>query len=216
MAANADYVELDARQSADGTLYCLHDDTLDRTTDAVSLLGRKKIRLREVHDADVARLDAGAWFKPRFAGERLPTLAAALDAIQASSRTLLEHKDGPADAYARLLREKRLVGRLIVQSFDWSFLADLHRLEPGQPLAALGDKAFDEQRWTRLPATGANIVAWKHTDISAELVAELHKRGHNVFAWTADEPSDWRRLADIGIDGIITNRPGALIEWLRE
>ena len=214
LAAKADYVELDARPSADGTLYCLHDETLDRTTDAVSLLERKKIRIREVRDADLARLDAGAWFKPQFAGERLPTLAAALDLIQAESRTLLEHKDGPADAYVRLLRDKRLIGKLIVQSFDWGFLADLHRLEPRQPLAALGDKTFDEQRWARLARTGAKLVAWKHTDLTADLVAELRRRGYGVFAWTADEPHEWQRLAGFGIDGIITNRPAALITWL--
>jgi len=214
--AGADLVELDARQTADGTLVCLHDETLDRTTDAVQVFGRKKVLLREVRDAELTRLEAGMWFDPPVRGERIPTLAEALDCIQAGSRTLLEHKDGPAAAYARLLREKKLVGRLVVQSFNWDFLRDLHRLEPRQPLAALGEKVLDESRWTRLAATGARTVAWKHTDITPELIAEARRRRLAVWAWTVDEPKDWERLVEAGIDGIITNRPGPLRHWLQQ
>ncbi len=214
LSAGADYVELDARLSADGTLYCLHDETLDRTTNAVRVLGRAKVKLKDVHDAQLAELDAGGWFDRRFAGERLPTLAAALDAIQAKGRTLLEHKDGPAEAYARLLREKELVGRLTVQSFDWKFLADLHKIEPKQPLAALGDKKYDEAKRRTISSTGAKIVAWKHTDLTPELLAEFRRMGLAVWVWTADEAEDWERVVAMGVEGIITNRPGPLAAWL--
>jgi glycerophosphoryl diester phosphodiesterase len=204
------YVELDARLSADGTLYVLHDDTLDRTTDAGAVMKREKILLRQVPDKTVNQLDAGSWFGSGFAGERLPTLAAALDVIQAGSRTLLEQKDGPADLYARLLEEKHLVGQLVVQSFDWKFLEALHQLEPRQPLAALGGKELTAEGLARLAASGATIVAWNHTDLTAPMVADLHRRGYKVWAWTADKPADWQRLLDCGVDGIITNVPGQL------
>ena len=214
IAAKADYVELDTRISADGTIYCLHDETLDRTSNAVKLMGGEKIQFRQLTDAQINALDAGSWFAAQFAGERIPRLSDALDLIQADSRTLLERKAGSAESHARMLHEKNLVGKLIVQSFDWKFLEDLHKLEPNQPLAVLGDKAFDEKRWSGLPATGARIVAWKHADLSADLIAQLHSRGYQVFAWTADELVDWQRLAAVGIDGIITNRPGQLRQAL--
>ncbi len=215
-AMRVDYVELDARPSADGTLYVLHDKTLDRTTNAVRVIGRAKVAIRDLHDGQINELDAGSWFDERYAGERVPTLAAALDAIQAKSRTLLEHKDGPAEAYARLLRDKRLVNKLIVQSFDWNFLADLHRLEPSQTLAALGDKELTQEKWAKLPATGARIVAWAYKDLPAEQITRLHQHKYKVFAWTVDEPADWQRLVSDGIDGIITNRPAALKAWLAQ
>jgi glycerophosphoryl diester phosphodiesterase len=211
-----DYVELDARPSADGTLYILHDKTLDRTTNAVRVIGRAKVAIKDLHDGQVDELDAGSWDDERYAGERVPTLAAALDVIQARSKTLLEHKEGSAAAYLRLLREKHLVGRLIVQSFDWKFLADMHKLEPRQPLGALGSKEFDAAKRAQLPATGATMIAWEHKDLTAELVKEFHGMKYKVFAWTPDEPADWERLVGFGVDGIITNRPAALKAWLAE
>ncbi len=216
IAADADYVELDTRVSADDTLYCLHDETLDRTSNAVQLLGGEKIRLCQLSDPQIDALDSGSWFDAGYAGERVPKLSDALDLIQADARTLLERKSGSAESHARMLREKQLIGKLIVQSFDWKFLEDLHRLEPTQPLAVLGDKAFDAARWAGLPATGAGIVAWKHTDLDADLIARLHARGYQVFAWTVDELADWQRLAAAGIDGIITNRPGQLRQAIRD
>ncbi len=215
VAAGADMVELDARLSADGTLYCLHDATLDRTTNVKAVLGGEKVRLQDVPDADVGRLDAGSWSDARFAGERVPTLADALDVIQKKSRTLLEHKDGTAEEYVRLLREQRLVGKLVVQSFDWAFLEQYSALEPAQPLGALGSKELDEARLAKLSATGARIVGWRYTDLNGDLSARLHEAGYRVWAWTVNETADWEQLLGWGIDGIITDRPGDLRQWLR-
>ncbi|MBP7936724.1 MAG: glycerophosphodiester phosphodiesterase [Phycisphaerae bacterium] len=216
IAAKANYVELDAQPSADGTLYCLHDSTLDRTTDAVKLFGRKKVPLKEISDQDLARLDAGRWFNEKYAGERLPTLAAALDTIQAQSKTLLERKAGTAQSYAKILREKNMIDKLIVQAFDWKFLEDLHKLQPTQTLGALGEKAMDDKKWTQLQASGAKLVGWQFKDLTADMVKEFHKRGYKVFAWTVDEPADWQRLIDWGVEGIITNRPGPLNKMLHK
>lgn len=216
VTTKATYVELDARSSADGTLYVLHDATLDRTTDAKAVLKREKIKIREIPDATIEKLDAGQWFDAKFAGEPLPTLAEALDVIQASSLTLLEHKDGSAEDYLRLLRQKRLVGKLVVQSFDWEFLRHMHELEPRQVLGALGDKELTDERLARIAAAGARIVGWKHTDLTGSLVCDLHARGYKVWAWTADEPADWQRLLGYGIDGIITDRPARLAAYLAQ
>ncbi len=210
-----DYIELDAYASADGTLWVHHDKTLDRTTDIETHLPGKKIELKTVHDAVLAKLDAGSWFDPKFKGEKLPTLAESLDLIQSKSRTLLEHKEGEARAYAELLKSRKLVGRLIVQSFNWEFLADLHRLLPDQKLGALGGKELTLEKTEKLPATGARIVGWDYKELNAKNIKDLHGRGYTVWCYTPDEASDWQRLIDDGIDGIITNRPGELREWLR-
>jgi glycerophosphoryl diester phosphodiesterase len=133
LETKADYVELDSHPSADGTLWVLHDKTLDRTTDILKHVTGQKIKITSIHDDLLRRLDAGAWFGPAFQGEKLPTLAESLDLIQKSGKTLLERKDGDAAAYAELLKSKRLVGKLIVQAFDWDFLEKLHKLLPDQP-----------------------------------------------------------------------------------
>lgn len=214
MQTGAAYVELDARASKDGTLYCLHDDSFDRTTNAKALLNRHKILVRDTPDETIDRLDAGQWFDPRFAGERVPTLSAALDAIQTGSLTLLEHKTGAAEDYCRLLREKQLVGKLVVQSFDWEFLRQMHEMEPRQVLGALGDKELSDEKLARIAASGARIIGWKHSDLTGPLVYDLHARGYKVWAWTANEPADWQKLLGFGIDGIITDCPAQLARHL--
>ena len=212
--AGADYVELDARPSADGTIWVLHDATLDRTTNAVATFNRKKIAITSVRDAELRQLDAGLWFSAEFRNEKLPTLAESLDVIQSGSRTLLEHKDGPASAYAELLRQKGYVDKLIVQSFNWDFLADMHRILPEQTLAALGGKELTEEKIADLPRTGAKIVAWQYQHLTTEHIARLHGLGYRVWTWTVDDPAEWERLVTSGIDGIITNKPIELREWL--
>ncbi|WP_108125264.1 glycerophosphodiester phosphodiesterase family protein [Saccharospirillum mangrovi] len=64
----ADYLELDVRESADGELVVMHDATVDRTTNGSG-------RVDELTLAQLSELDAGAWFSPRYRGERVPTLA---------------------------------------------------------------------------------------------------------------------------------------------
>lgn len=212
--AGADWVELDSRISADGSAFCLHDKTLDRTTNARALFGGEGTRLGQVSDAMVEKVDAGSWFAPRFAGTRVPHLGDALVAIQEEATTLLERKDGAAEYYAKLLQNKGLVGKLVVQSFDWEFLTDLHDLLPDQPLCALGSKPLDPTRWEKLERTGASRVAWAHQDLNRDVIARFHDEGLGVLAYTVDKEGDWRRLIRGGVDGIITNRPGALRRWL--
>ena len=62
-----DYVEVDVRTSRDGVFHILHDPTVDRTTDGFGPLAG-------MTSAEIARLDAGSWFGPTFAGERIPRL----------------------------------------------------------------------------------------------------------------------------------------------
>ena len=73
-ALGASWVEFDVKLTADGRCIVFHDDALDRTTD-----GRGAVSTA-THD-EINRLDAGAWFAPAFAGERVPSLAAALGLI---------------------------------------------------------------------------------------------------------------------------------------
>ncbi len=215
LAAGADMVELDARASADGTLWCLHDATLDRTSNVRALLDRAAVRIGETSSRQIEILDAGSWFDPDFAGQRVPTLSSALDLIQSGSVALIERKSGDAGAYVRLLREKDLVSKVVVQSFDWAFLEQMHALEPSQPLAALGDKEPCLERLEALETTGARMVAWEYQQLTPEIIARLHQRGYAVWAWTPDREGDWQRLIAWGIDGIITNRPGALSAMLQ-
>ena len=228
LAAGADFVELDSHHSKDGVPMVLHDFTLDRTTDATNLWGGAKIALASKTVAELKTLDAGKWFDAKYTGTRLPTLAEALDLIQGSGgMTLIERKAGDAATMSKLLTERKLINRLVLQSFDWQFLRGLHALQPDQLLGALGrprrladgtepaskDKFLNAQWLDELAKTGAQVAVWSK-DVTREAIAIAHERGLKVWVYTVDDPKLANALLDLGVDGLITNNTSLLWKTL--
>lgn len=217
LTTGADLVELDYRPSRDGVPVVMHDHTLDRTTDAVARWGRKEVRIDETTAADIQTLDAGAWFGPAFAGTRVPLLTEALDTIQRGSVTLIERKAGDADACAQLLRERGLINRVVIQSFDWEFLRVLHALIPEQALGALGpngqEKSLNPTYAAAVKELGASVIVWNEV-VTPEGIRAAHDGGLKVWIYTIDDPEKARALVALGVDGIITNRPALIRQTL--
>jgi glycerophosphoryl diester phosphodiesterase len=223
LKAGADLVELDYRQSADGQLLVFHDSELDRTTNARLRWGGKRIKFEDKTALELRGLDAGSWFDSSFDGTRVPLLSEALDLIQGTGMALLERKSGDVASLADLLESKQMVGKVVVQSFDWGFLRALHERLPRQPLAALGPLAglpgakrspgvFGQLtgRWLKaLQKTGASIVVW-NKQVSRGAVRLAHDRGLKVWVYTVDRPELANHLLDLEIDGIITNNPALM------
>jgi glycerophosphoryl diester phosphodiesterase len=218
MAAGADMVELDYYPTLDGKLIVIHDHNLDRTTDATARWAGTNINVEAKTAAELQSLDAGSWFDRKYAGTRIPLLAEALDTIQAGNITLIERKAGaPADCL-KLLREKELINRVVVQSFDWEYLRAFHEQEPEQVLGALGppERLAGGQKASKTPKeltaswldelqkTGAQVAVWSDK-VSAEAVRLAHQRGLKVWVYTINDPDLANSLLDMGVDGLITN-----------
>ncbi len=217
-AAGADLVELDYHLTRDRVPVVIHDGELDRTTDATNRWGGKKIRVDTRTVAELRQLDAGKWFDAKFAGTPLSTLAEALDLIQADGGvTLIERKAGDAPSLAQLLRDRKLINHVVVQSFDWTFLRNMHTEAPEQILGALGPpgtrdgkKLTDEEKqlspaWTsEAKKTGASVVVWNKM-VTREGVADAHRQGVKVWVYTINDAKTAVDLLDSGVDGIITD-----------
>lgn len=219
LEAGARLVELDYHLSRDGVPVVIHDPTLDRTTDARKRWHKKGITVSDRTASEIQSLDAGSWFAPKFAGVRVPLLAEALEFIVERGGTpVIEHKSGEAEICVQLLRKQGLMNRVVVISFDWSYLRAFRKLEPEQILGALGPavRLANGRRpsilWKRLstawldtlPKSGANFVAWNR-QISAKAIREANRRGLTVWVYTVDSPADAHRLRVRGVYGIVTN-----------
>jgi glycerophosphoryl diester phosphodiesterase len=217
--AGADLVELDYHHSQDGVPMVIHDETLDRTTNARAVWKRPRIRVSDRTAAEIRMLDAGSWFGAKFAAVKIPLLTEALDLIHAGGRVaLIEHKSGDAATCVRLLRERGLLQRVVVISFDWQFLREVHELEPGLVLGALGApvrladgrkpsrlfKGLTASRLDQLRKTGARIAVWNR-QISAASIRLAHEHRLKVWVYTVDDAPTAARLAAWGVDGIISN-----------
>ena len=179
VAQGADYVEQDLGVTRDGVLVCLHDDSLERTTNVEEVFpgrfttdaeGRRRWMLADFTLAEVKRVDAGAWFGPAFAGERILTWDEAVAVVDGRAGLYPELKS-PAHYADRGLDIVALAAaaferappaplpngrdRLIVQSFDADALRALSKLLPAVPRVLLvGPQAAE--RW--LSPTGLDEI----------------------------------------------------------
>jgi len=223
LTTGADLVELDYRETLDGHLVVIHDAELDRTTDVRKRWHRRHNRVAERTFAEISGLDAGSWFTHRFVGTAIPSLAEAAAVILKGSVPLLERKSGSVFETVRFLRCHGLVNKVILQSFDWEFLRQVHEQVPEQVLGALGPAAILpngkkplrvsrglNRLWLKqAEKTGARLVVWSKR-VSKGAVRAAHERGFKVWVYTVNEPRLARHLLAEGVDGLITNKPPLL------
>lgn len=229
-----DMLELDLHATADGEVVVCHDASVDRTTDGTG-------RIRDLTLAELHRLDAAHWFSPgtgatRTAGDyplrgrasqdddlRIPTLRALLEALPDTAMTM-ELKTGPPNAPAYHEAVAALLEAydrpVIIGSFSDSVLEAFRAHAPHRTTSASQTEATMFWAEQTVPA-GRNIVALQvpPTFEGIEVVTEpfvvaAHDRGLAVHVWTVDEPQEMRRLLDLGVDGIMTDRPTVLAEVL--
>ncbi|WP_460801260.1 glycerophosphodiester phosphodiesterase [Microbacterium sp. GXF6406] len=207
-AADAAYLELDIRLSADGIPMVIHDATVDRTTDGTG-------NVSEMTARELRALDAGSWFSEDFRSTRIPTLAEALEHAAAHRQdVLIEYKGSWKRSDIRttmkLIASAGLERRVIAQSFSRRTVANIAAVAPDVPLGWLTHDLDTLAVHTAL-TIGADAV--NPATATADTVALAHRAGLGVFVWTHDEDAAWEAYTQMGVDGIITNRPGALTAW---
>lgn len=211
--AGADAFEIDIQPLADGTAAVIHDDTVDATTDGSG-------RVDGFDEAGLARLDAGSWFSPAFAGQRVPLLTDVLDFMRARAGIdlLLEVKGDwnaeAMDAVLTRIRQAGLTGRVRVQSFSVPTLTWALELAPDLRRELLVDDLPDD--FDGALALGAGGINPKGSALAQDpgFVARARSAGLRVSTWTLDEPEQWRLAIEAGVSGIITNRPEMLAGYV--
>jgi glycerophosphoryl diester phosphodiesterase len=214
LAAGCRSLEWDVHVSADGVPVLFHDDTLERTTDGAGLL----------HDQPLGRLrklDAGAWFDPRFQGTRIPTLEEALEALEGRvDRIYPEVKraggDQGLEAIVRLLRDSPLHSRTILISMDLELLPRVRRRDPELTLGWVVSRPEDLEPSARAVLADGNAVLDPDRRLllaDPERTRELVTRGVPLVTWTVDDVDEAEALREMGVHRITTNRVGELMAW---
>jgi len=211
--AGAHMIELDVNLTKDRQLVVIHDETVDRTTNGTGPV--RALTLEQLH-----RLDCGSWFGPAFKTERLPTLADVLEAVKGRLLVNIEIKPeaferhGPADAVERQVlqrvREKNMCADVLISSFEWQVLENIHKIEPAIALGLLSEVAADEELtdWYRR----INAFSW-HPDYrvpTGDQVEALHRLGARVFPYSVNGRMDTRRMLSLGVDGLIVDDAGQM------
>ena len=213
MESGADGVELDIHLTHDGRVVVIHDETVRSVTGLDRLV-------RELTLAQIQQLDAGSYFSPAFAGERIPTLDEALEAVGPDAVVNIELKgmgvaaDGLERQMLRIVRAHDMADRVIASSFNPLRLMRLRALDPRIPRGMLyspNSPVFVRQLWF-LPLVQPDALHPHHSMVDEAYMRRARKWGVRVNAWTVDDPAEAERLVRLGVDGIITNDPRHLRE----
>ena len=222
----ADYIENDIMRTKDGRLVITHDLSLARTTDVEQVFpDRTSYQVAEYTLAEIKQLDAGSWFGAEFAGQRILTLREWVEAVGSSAGMLLEAKDPWAfpgietdidkelrsiPTFVQALRK----GKVIMQAGDEPWLRAYNQLAPDVPVALLYyTRPTDEQLVSA--STWLDAVNPALGNIDQAIVDRTHQLGLKTYVWTVNHGSDMNRGIDWGVDGIITDYPGVLVQVLR-
>lgn len=214
IAAGADAIEWDVHVAACGTPVVIHDETLERTTDGTGL-----VRERTLHQ--LRALDAGAWFAPPFAGERIPSLAEALERTRGRVARVYTEVKGyrDLDDVDRMVEVVRDAGRAadhVFISMDWR---SLDRIAERDARAAIGyiveaRERFDEAL-ERAASDPRALVDLDCRIVLAEpgVAVRALDRGVALAVWTVNDAASAGRLRDAGVTRFTTDRVEELIAW---
>ena len=233
VALGVDVLEMDVHSTADDVLVVIHDSTVDRTTDGSGAV--HELTLAELQALDAAHEwtpdngqgpELGETFSYRGQGITVPALEELFVAFPGMPMNIEIKQAEPsiAEPLCRLIREYDRADSVLVVSFHEEATREFREVCPevvtgttqNEVIALFAlSKPFLEGAYG--PAAGAVQVPEYRSGLhvlTERFVDAAHKRGLQVHAWTINDEADMRRLADLGVDGIITDRPDLLLQVL--
>lgn len=229
--AGVDALEMDMAVTKDNVIVMSHDPILHPP---VCSGPRPSAMIHGLTLAEVREWDCGAVKNPLFPkqqpvpGTRMPTLDEVLSlSTQGTFEYNIETKsfaDKPEytpspEEFVRLfleqVRKHRLEKRVMLQSFDFRTLVAAQKMAPEIRRSALTE--FDKRDFVTIAqeAGQAQIISPNYKLITKEKVQAAHQAGLQVVPWTMNDPADWARMIDAGVDAIISDDPAALIAYLK-
>lgn len=225
--AGADVLELDVHESADGAIVVIHDDTVDRTTDGTGAVSEMTLEQLQQLDAGYRWTPEGTGSFPyRDQGITIPTLHEVFDAFPGMPVNIEIKPDSAAVAQhlCRLIREDGVEDGVMVVSFHPAAIRAFRRAcpevataaDPGETRAIyvlararLGALYSPPMDALQVPETQGSL-----TVVTPHFVRAAHARGVRVDVWTVNDTETMRRLLDMGVDGLITDRPDRALALL--
>ncbi|HWT02430.1 MAG TPA: glycerophosphodiester phosphodiesterase [Pyrinomonadaceae bacterium] len=226
LAIGVDVIEMDVRSTADDKLVLIHNDTVDETTNVTGPV--RKFSLEDLQNLDAGyRWTAdGKTFPFRGQGIKVPTLEEVLERFPGQRMNIEIKQKEPSivEACAEMLRKHKMRDKVLVASMSDGVLEHFRRVAPEVATSAGGTELIKFILGSRLmpssvkaPDTDSIQVKSKFSFLpimTARVVRAAHRLGMPIHAWTVNDLADMRRVISLGVDGIITDFPGPLLELL--
>ena len=212
--------ELDVYRSKDNQLVCIHDQTVNRTTNGKGLVQQLTL-------AELKKLDAGSWFSPAFQGERIPTIEEVFQLLarypRAEVLVAVDIKQDDQQVERELVQMAQRYSVLDRLLFIGRTIGDTEvrmRLYQTNKLAHIAHVAHNREELDG--SINDPLADWVYVRYlpSRMDVERIHKKGKRVFiagkTVSGEELANWKVAAEIGIDALLTDYPLKLRALLRK
>lgn len=222
--AGVDVLELDVHATKDGTVVCMHDETVDRTTDGTGPVKEKTFA--EVQALDAAAkftTDGGKTFPYRGTGVKVATLKEVLEKFPHMPVSIEIKQYAPAivDSVIAVIEAANMSDKVVIASFDDDTIRAVRSKRPklatslalGETLQLAKIKTDEDIASYKPPAMLYQANAGSITD---ETMTVYNKLGIRVHVWTVNDEDTMRRMWKLGVHGIMTDDPALLLKITNE
>ncbi|WP_371810007.1 glycerophosphodiester phosphodiesterase family protein [Ruegeria sp. HKCCD7319] len=204
----ADWVEIDVQETADDEVIVAHD------SDFMKLAG-VNLKVWDATMEDVADIDIGSWFGPEYASERTPTLREVLEAAKGKSKVLIElkyygHDVDLENRVINLVEELGMQDDIATMSLKYPAVQKMKKLRPDWRSGVLAATAVGD-----LSGLEGEFVAVNAGMVTPGLIRKVQDADKDIYVWTVNDPLQMSKMASMGVDGLITDRPAMSNEVLR-
>ena len=194
--------EIDIQQTADDKFAVFHDDLLDRTTNGAGPLWEKTL-------AELQALDAGSWFGPEFAGERIPSLEEVLETTRGRLPLNIElklhgHERQLVELVIRTLHDNNIEDHCLVTCFDHQVAVAVKQADGALTVGAILGRQQYADGIFNLPV---DVLSAEKSLVDSDFMTAARSAGKQVHVWTVNDPEEMNRLIGLGVDAVITNYP---------
>ncbi|WP_417380029.1 glycerophosphodiester phosphodiesterase [Gimesia sp.] len=220
---NADAVEIDIYLSKDGKIVAYHDKTTKR-------IGGRNQEVKDQTFDELQTLDVGAWKNVKYKAERIPMLIQILETIPDQKRLFIEIKCGPEvlpQLKADLAASGKAPAQTAIIGFDFDTMQQAKQLMPEREVIWVFKVKQNKvtRKWEHKPGYYIQKAKEANLDgldlgyngfVDKAFVQQANEAGLPVYVWTVNKVADAKKLAEMGVAGITTDRPGLLNSALKQ
>lgn len=197
---NADWVEIDVQETADGEVVVFHDSDFMK-------VAKTPLKIWDATMADLKEIDVGSWFAPEFQDERVPTLGEVLDACKGKTGVNIElkyygHDDQLEQRVVDLVEARAMQSGVVVMSLEFDAVEKMKSLRPGWKVGLLLSLSAGN-----LDTIAADFLAVNASFANRFFIRSAHQSGKEVHVWTVNDAATMSTMIGRGVDSLITDKP---------
>lgn len=205
----ADYFEVDVRTTADGKLVLSHDGAVSRRTNGRGDIGKMTFD-------EVRALDAGIKSGPQFAGTKIPTFDEALNLARGKIGIYVDVKEASAKDLVTHIEEHGMSDHVVIYT-GVSLGKEIQKLNPKLKIMPEAGSVGNAKHL--IERLHPSVIAFDAGDFTPDIIRVAKEANAQVYVdlmGKTDAPAGWQSAIDAGADGIQTDRPAELVQYLRE